>query len=641
VSRPRSHPLPRAWLLLLPCLLACARDEAPGAQAGLVARLVEAAPADRGLRIEYPADGTILPPELPPIELRWVDGSLRVDRWQIVVVFADGEPLQVARRQRSWRPDEETWRRLKAGSRGAPARVTIVGQDRQAPDTIRSAATIHLRTSHDPVGAPLFYREVNLPFIEAVKDPSKIRWRFGAVGTPGGPPVVLSGLPVCGNCHSFSADGAVLGMDVDYASSKGSYALVDVARDIALTPAHIITWDDYRREDGQPTFGLLSQVSPDGRYVVSTVKDRSVFVPRPGLAHSQLFFPVKGILVVYDRQTGRFEALPGANDPRFVQSNPTWSPDGRFIVFTRAEAIELPPGRGVLLAPELAAEFLQKRTRLRYDLYRVPFNAGRGGRAEPIAGAADNGRSNFFPRYSPDGRHLVFCQADSFSLLQPDSELMLIPAEGGPPRRLRANLAGMNSWHSFSPNGRWLVFSSKARGPYTQLYLTHFDEQGRTSPPVWLERFTAPDRAANIPEFVNAAPDAIRRIHEAFVDDHSLIRAAVNVMNYGTLEEAAPLVAQALEMNPGNADAQRSMALVLVSRGDPEAALPHAREAVRLSPDAARAQALLGHLLLQIGDEEEALKALRRALTLNPNVHTEPAARRLLDTQPKQETPKM
>ena len=627
---PRARPLACAWILLLPCLLACARDEVRGAQGELVARLVQAAPADRALRIEYPADGTVLPPELPPIELRWVDGSVRVDRWRIVVVLADGEHLEVARRERSWRPDGETWRRVKAGAREAPVRVTIVGLDREAPHTVRSAATIHLRTAPDPVGAPLFYREVNLPFIEAVKDPSHIRWRFGAVGTPGGPPVVLSGLPVCGNCHSFSADGAVMGMDVDYASSKGSYALVDVARDIALDPAHIITWDDYRREDGQPTFGLLSQVSPDGRYVVSTVKDRSVFVPRPGLAYSQLFFPVKGILVVYDREAGRFEALPGADDPRFVQSNPTWSPDGRFIVFTRAQAIELPPGRGVLLDPEVAAEFLQKRTRLRYDLFRVPFSGGRGGRAEAIEGATDNGRSNYFPRYSPDGRHLVFCQADSFSLLQPDSELMIIPAEGGTPRRLRANLPGMNSWHSFSPNGRWLVFSSKARGPYTQLYLTHFDEQGRTSPPVWLEHFTAPDRAANIPEFVNAPPDAIRRIHEAFVDDHSLIRAAVNVMDYGTLEEAAPLIAQALEMNPKNADAQRSLALLLLSRGDPSAALPHAREAVRLAPDIARAQALLGHLLLDLDQREEAIRVLRSALDLDPRVHMEPSARRLI-----------
>jgi hypothetical protein len=76
----------------------------------------------------------------------------------------------------------------------------------------------------------------------------------------------------------------------------------------------------------------------------------------------------------------------------------------------------------------------------------------------------------------------------------------------------------MNSWHSWSPNGRWLVFSSKANGPYTQLFLTHIDEQGRSSPPVALDWFTSPGRAANIPEFVNAPPGAIRQVRQEFIE---------------------------------------------------------------------------------------------------------------------------
>ena len=170
-------------------------------------------------------------------------------------------------------------------------------------------AAVTLRTSDDEVGAPLFYREVNLPFIDAVTDPSKIRWRFGSISSPQPPPVVLTGLPVCGNCHSFSPDGRILAMDVDYANSKGSYVITPVKTQMVLATSDIITWDDYKREDGEQTFGLLSQVSPDGRYVVSTVKDKSVFVPMPELAFSQLFFPIKGILCVYDRQTKVFQRL--------------------------------------------------------------------------------------------------------------------------------------------------------------------------------------------------------------------------------------------------------------------------------------------------------------------------------------------
>ena len=370
---------------------------------------------------------------------------------------------------------------------------------------------------------------MNLPFAEAVKDPSTIRWRFGAISSEQPPPVVLENLPVCGNCHSFSADGAVLGMDIDYANDKGSYAIAAVQEAMTLDRNAVISWSDYKRGEGDPTFGLLSQVSPDGRFVVSTVKDESVFVPKPNLDFSQLFFPVKGILCIYDRQSGVFQSLPGADVPSLVQSNPTWSPDGKYIVFAATEAYSLKHVSGprkVLLSPEDCREFLVEGKPFKFNLYRIPFNGGQGGKAEPVAGASFNGKSNFFPRYSPDGKWIVFCRAENYMLLQPDSELYIIPAAGGEARRLRANTTRMNSWHSFSPNGKWLVFSGKPDSPYTRLYLTHIDEQGQSTPPVVLDRLTAPDRAANIPEFVNAGPSAIRHIREQFVDDISYARAA-------------------------------------------------------------------------------------------------------------------
>ena len=103
-----------------------------------------------------------------------------------------------------------------------------------------------------------------------------------------------------------------------------------------------------------------------------------------------------------------------------------------------------------------------------------------------------------FPKFSPDGKWIIFCKAENYMLLMPDSELFIIPAAGGEARRLRANTPRMNSWHSWSSNGRWLVFSSKANTAYTQLFLTHIDENGESTPPVVLERFTGADRAANI-----------------------------------------------------------------------------------------------------------------------------------------------
>jgi len=575
------------------------------------------------LTIHYPLDETLFPPEIVPPTFHWEDGNSKSNMWLVSIRFLDDENrLSFVCQESNWTPQKEQWETIKKRSMEREARITILGISHRITTRILSAGRISIKTSKDPVGAPLFYREVNLPFINAVKDPSHIRWRFGAVSSPEQPPIVLENLPVCGNCHSFPADGKTLAMDVDYANSKASYVVTQVAEQMILATSDIITWNDYRKGDGQRTFGLLSQISPDGRFVLSTVKDASVFVPRPDLAFSQLFFPVKGILCVYDRNAGAFAALPGADDPQFVQSNPSWSPDGKYIVFARARAYKLKNvtgPRNVLLTPEQCKEFLEDGKLFLFDLYRIPFNGGKGGEPEPIRGASNNGVSNFFAKYSPDGKWIVFCKAKSYMLLQPDSELYIIPAEGGKARKLRANTNRMNSWHSFSPNGRWLVFSSKANSPYTQLFLTHIDEQGRSSPAVVLEHFTSSDRAANIPEFINAEPTAIKRIREQFLDDVSYLRAANEFIKGNDFAGAERQCRKSLELNPKNAKAHATLGIALARQDKLDEANSHLSEAIRLDPTDYEAHYTLGQTMARQKKFDDAIRHFSVVLRLRPD----------------------
>jgi hypothetical protein len=335
------------------------------------------------LDIKYPQDGTLFPPEIAAPTFLWSDESAAVDRWFLLVRFQTTDKmLRLSMNAPRWRPSKEHWEHIKRKSRDSDAEIIIAGIDDEVPGTILSWSSIHIRTSNDEVRDSIFYREVPLPFLEAVQDPSRIRWRFGTVDSQTAPPIVLQDLPVCGNCHSFSAKGKVLGIDVDYGNDKGAYAVIPVEKEMVMTDSNIITWADYERDDGELTFGLLSQVSPDGRYVISTVKDRSVFVATPEIAFSQLFFPIQGILVVYDRQAKTFKALPGADDPFYVQSNPSWSPDGKEVVFARAKAYKLPNVAGknsVIIDQSEVQEFVIDKKPFRYDLYKIPFNDGKGG----------------------------------------------------------------------------------------------------------------------------------------------------------------------------------------------------------------------------------------------------------------------
>jgi hypothetical protein len=274
-------------------LVLCACQRESGAAP---AKATPGAPAGR-LDITYPLDETLFPPEIVAPTFVWSDESQDVESWQVTLRFEDEDlALRFPTTEPRWRPSEEDWAEIKRRSTGHDADLVIAGLGQQGATA--SQASVRIRTSSDPVGDSIFYREVPLSFIEAVQDPSRIRWRFGSVDSEDRPPIVLENLPVCGNCHSFSGNGSVLGLDVDYGNDKGGYAILPVSADMVLNDEKIITWSDYKRDDGEGTFGLLSQVSPDGRYVISTVKDRAVFVATPGIEFSQLFFPIKGILVI-------------------------------------------------------------------------------------------------------------------------------------------------------------------------------------------------------------------------------------------------------------------------------------------------------------------------------------------------------
>ena len=228
--------------------------------------------------------------------------------------------------------------------------------------------------------------------------------------------------------------------------------------------------------------------------------------------------------------------------------------------------------------------------------------------------------SNYFPKCSPDGKWIVFCKAKSFMLLQPDSELYILPAAGGEARRLQGNTSRMNSWHSWSPNSKWLVFSSKARGPYTQLFLTHVDENGDSTPPVVLDRFTGSDRAANIPEFVNRPPTAIAKIQQQFTDDHSHWRAGNEFLNGGDVKNAERMFRQALAINPRSVEAEVSLASLLVNTHRLDEGIEHVRTALEIDPQSAQAYSCLAIAQAGRGNTEQAIAYCRKALEIEPEL---------------------
>ena len=58
-------------------------------------------------------------------------------------------------------------------------------------------------------------------------------------------------LHTCANCHSFSADGKTLGMDLDGPQNdKGLYTLVPVQQKMTIRNQDVISWTTFRGEFG-------------------------------------------------------------------------------------------------------------------------------------------------------------------------------------------------------------------------------------------------------------------------------------------------------------------------------------------------------------------------------------------------------
>jgi tetratricopeptide (TPR) repeat protein len=621
--------------------------------------------AQPSLTIDVPLNGTIYPPDLIPPQFAWRDDNPAVKIWRVEVVFGDksrpfqawsnGEKFQLSpvdddlvgyipptmtpeqASEHTWRPDPKTWEDIKKHSAIAPAKVIVAGFATQSDRIPLTHAEVSISTSKDPVGAPIFYRDVPLippapeteqrgvikPLPDSVLP--KIKWELRYINQPQSK-VVMTNLPTCGNCHSFSRDGKTLGIDVDGpANDKGLYALIPIKKLSTISNDYLIHWSAFSEEHAQKRFGFMSQVSPDGKFVVNSIDvpyahgvrvlDRLYNGFYAAYGFGQVFYPTRGVLAWYSKETGKLQPLPGADDPAYVQTSAFWSPDGKYLIYSRATARDPYP------AGNKRSTYANdpNETQIQYDLYKIPFNNGKGGTPQRIVGASENGMSNNFPKVSPDGKWIVFVECKNGLLMRPDSKLFIVPFEGGVARPLESNLPVMNSWHTFNPNGHWLAFSSKTPSLYTHLYLTHIDDRGHASPPVVVENATASNRAVNIPEFVNLGAEGLDHIETPAIDFYREFDLAQQLQDSHKFDEAVPAWKIAAAKDPADARPYNNMGVALAAIGKTSDAIEAYNKALAIDNSSSQTQNNLGSALAEAGRLDEAMPHIQKAIELNPD----------------------
>jgi len=209
-------------------------------------------------------------------------------------------------------------------------------------------------------------------------------------------------------------------------------------------------------------------------------------------------------LILYNVETNEVSRVE--SDPQEFEVFPFWAPDGRTLYYCSAH-FEF---RDTV---DANMETIMRAKEVKYSLYRKSFDPATltFGPRQMVFNADSLGLSATLPRISPDGRFLLFTlgQYGVFHIWHRDADLYMMDLTTGEVRPMdELNSPETESYHSWSSNGRWVVFSSRRDdGGYTRPFFAHIDSEGRATKPFELPQ-RDPDyhrqlmKSYNIPEFM-------------------------------------------------------------------------------------------------------------------------------------------
>jgi hypothetical protein len=246
---------------------------------------------------------------------------------------------------------------------------------------------------------------------------------------------------------------------------------------------------------------------PTGRIVMYSLNKVRQFFHMTGVEVRDVI-DLDSALAYYDLESKTVKVHPQLADKSRLETYPTWSPDGDYLYFCSAP----------ILWSDRNVTPPKNFKKVRYDLMRISYDIDTDswGRLETVLAAAETAKSILLPRISPNGRFLIFCMCDygCFPIYQPSSDLYIMDLKANPQtgnfayRRLEINSDRCESWHCWSSNGRWIVFSSKRRdGVFTRSYISYVDEDGEVYKPLLLPQknpafYDSFLKTFSVPEFV-------------------------------------------------------------------------------------------------------------------------------------------
>jgi len=428
--------------------------------------LADHRPAGRLARVQPDYAEAVIPPNIAPMNFLVKEPG---DRYAAAIRGEEGPEVRIFSRTGRILIPPRRWRQLLEANRGRKVAFDVYVRSGAGPwDRFD---TFHLTVAKEEVDGFLVYRLLDAAFN-----------LFGRMGiyerelSTFRERAILRTEPLgggCMNCHMF-LNGSPENMVLHLRSSAKAYG-----SGMLLVEAGHIRKIDTKTEIG-PGLAAYGSWHPSGKLAAFSMnKVRQFF--HNARAEVRDVVDLESDVVLYVVDSNSFTSTRHVADPDRLETYPAWSADGAHLYFcsapiTWSDRDAVPP---------------EGYDRVRYDLRKIAYDVrtGKWGEPQTVLSAEETGLSITLPKVSPDGRFVLFCMSDygCFTVYQPSADLYMMDLDTGRYERLSINSQQADTWHSWSSNGRWFVFSSKRlNGLVARPYLAYVDHGGRVHKPLLL-----------------------------------------------------------------------------------------------------------------------------------------------------------